>query len=603
MVLLLYNCEQNNQLTPIEYFVVYFLSIIVSEFKGNVYITIIFGKFGIKGMIKTLITALRLLWIASTDRILKIRLIGSYLFGVVQGVIAFCSPLVLAEMIKQISQKDISATLFYFYLTVVLAALLIVSRYIWRYACEVITRILPINLQWIYYRKIFDKPYDWHLQNSVGYFSTALNNVCSMLQNWLWKMPYDYVGSLVTAICFLVYTWVLSFRLFMYFLVSLVIMVWIIRILYNRRIKYIEAYSRSSVGYGKNFIDFLYNVRSVKKMNLLAFVKKKLDEKGQKVIATGTEMMHYNATQYGFTELFIHVQFLLPVGWYVYRFIETGEGIEIIVMIASIQNRFAELGRQLMGMMTELARTQSDYKILAEHLGEDFSTEVVRKAPKKWNRICFEKSVFKFVKDGSVFCHKVDNFTINRGDHIAVVGKSGEGKTTFLNLLTNQFAVAEGRVTVDGIDYKELSPAFFDNNITYISQDVELFDMTLYDNIVMGKRITEENLQKIIDGCCLNELVERMNGNLHTDIGEKGVKVSAGEKQRIALARGLLLGRQILVLDEITANLDPATTAQIWKFIFEEYADRTIVAVSHEKELLNHVGRRLEFKKGIGKEI
>ena len=210
---------------------------------------------------------------------------------------------------------------------------------------------------------------------------------------------------------------------------------------------------------------------------------------------------------------------------------------------------------------------------------------------------------FEYVKDGSIFSHKVADFTIHPGDHIAVTGKSGEGKTTFLNLFTNQFHVMGGSISVDNIDYKDLPAAFFDEHITYISQDVELFDMTLYDNIVMGKRVAPEKLQKIIDGCCLNELIERMNGNIHTDIGEKGVKVSAGEKQRISLARGLLLDRDILVLDEITANLDPITTQNIWNFIFTAYGDKTIIAVSHEKDLLNHITRRLEFKKGVGKEV
>lgn len=553
-------------------------------------------------MLKTLITALRLLWISATVRDLKIRLIGSYVFGVVQGIISFLSPLALSEMIKQISEKNISGTMFSFYALIFLAGALIATRFIWRFSCEQITRILPLNLRRIYYAKIFNKPYDWHLHNSVGYFSTALNNVCSMLQNWLWKMPYDYVGCIVTALCFFIYTWILSFKLFLYFFITLAVMLWGIRVLYTRRIKYIDAYSQSFVSYGKIFIDFLYNVRSVKKMNLLGFVNKKLNEKGGKVVSTGTEMMRYNAVQYGFTELFINAQFLLPIGYYVYRFIQTGEGIEVIVMIASIQGKIAELGRQLMGMMTELAKTEADYKILAEHLGEDFTPQVLQRNIRKWKKICFDNTRFEFIKDDSVFTHQIDNFTINRGDHIAVVGKSGEGKTTFLNLLTNQFTIEDGAVKVDNVNYKNLPASFFDDNMTYISQDVELFDMTLYENITMGNRVSPQKLQKIIDGCCLNELIERMNGNMHTDIGEKGIKVSAGEKQRISLARGLLLDRDILVLDEITANLDPATTENIWKFIFEEFGHKTIIAVSHEKQLLNHVKRRLEFKKGIGRE-
>ncbi len=554
-------------------------------------------------MLKTLIIALRLIWISAIDKNLKLRLIFSYIFGVVQGCIAFFSPFALSEMIKQISQKDRDGTLFYFYVMIFLAAAMVISRFIWRFSCEQITRILPINLRQIYYRKIFNKPYDWHLQNSVGYFSTALTNVCKMLEGWLWKMPYDYVGSLVMAVCFLIYTWSLSFYLFLYFSISLIVMLWIVRILYNRRIKYIENYSKNFVAYGKSFIDFLYNVRSVKKMNLLDFVNKKLDECGAKVFSSGIKMMHYNSFQYGFTEIFISTLFLLPIGYYVFQFIKTGQGVEVIVMIAAIQSKIAELGRQMMGLMTELARTGADYKILAEHLGNEVLSDASRRNIRKWHEIKFSDTSFEYVKDGSVFSHKVAKFCIHPGDHIAVTGKSGEGKTTFLNLFTNQFHVMHGSVCVDGVDYKDLPAAFFDEHITYISQDVELFDMSLYDNIVMGKRVTPEKLQKIVDGCCLNELIERMNGNIYTDIGEKGVKVSAGEKQRISLARGLLLDRDILVLDEITANLDPITTQNIWNFIFNAYGNKTIIAVSHEKDLLKHISRRLEFKKGVGKEV
>ena len=104
-------------------------------------------------------------------------------------------------------------------------------------------------------------------------------------------------------------------------------MLWIIRILYNRRIKYIENYSKSFVAYGKSFIDFLYNIRSVKKMNLLNFVNKKLDERGSKVFSTGIKMMHYNSFQYGFTEIYINTLFLLPIGYYVFHFIKTGQGV------------------------------------------------------------------------------------------------------------------------------------------------------------------------------------------------------------------------------------------------------------------------------------
>ena len=96
-------------------------------------------------MFKTLITALRLIWISATDKDLKLRLIFSYIFGVVQGIIAFFSPFTLSEMIKQISQKNIDGTLFYFYVMIILAVAMVASRFMWRFSCEQITRICRLH--------------------------------------------------------------------------------------------------------------------------------------------------------------------------------------------------------------------------------------------------------------------------------------------------------------------------------------------------------------------------------------------------------------------------------------------------------------------------
>lgn len=554
-------------------------------------------------MFNTLIIAHRLLWLAANSFNLKLRFVLGYIFGVLQGIIAFSSPLALSALIKSISDNDTSNTLFCFYALITVSAALVISRYLWRYYIEVISRILPLNLKDIYYEKIFNKPYDWHLHNSVGYFSTALNKVCDVLANWLWKMPYDYVGSGVMAICFFIYTLFISVHLFLYFSLSLVVMCIIIRLLYSRRLKYLDAESRATVSFGKSYIDFLYNVRSVKKMNLLQFVKSVLGKKSSVVITNGKAMMKYNALQYGFVEFYINALFLLPIGYFVYQFIQTGTGIDIIVMIAAIQPKIGEFGRQYMALMIEIAKTKTEYNILAQHLGNIFKKEDKEKNIKKWQKIIFDNTKFEFVKDDSIFSHQVEHLEINQGDHIAVMGRSGEGKSTFLNLLTRQFKVEDGSISLDNINYKHLPESFFDNTITYISQDVELFDMSFHDNIVMGKKIRKEKLDRVLKGCCLSELIERMNGNLNTDIGEKGIKVSGGERQRINLARGLLLDRDILVLDEITANLDPYTTEEIWKFIFDEYSGKTIIAVSHEKELLNHVNRKIEFKKGKCKEV
>lgn len=554
-------------------------------------------------MFTTIITACHLLWLSANNTSLKLKLLSGIGLGIGQGISAFFAPFFLSRMIQAISDNNQVLVINSFYWLVFWAVFVCIIRYLWRYHCEVISRVLPLNLKEIYYEKIFNRPYYWHLENSVGYFSSALDKVCQVLALWIWKAPFDYFSSMIMAICFFIYTATISMNLFLYFFINFFIMCVIIRILYSKRMVLLNESSRAIISFDKSYIDMLYNVRSVKKMNLLSFVKQILGKKNKFSESKARQMMHYNALQYGFVEVYLNAMFLFPIAYYIYNYMHGSKGLEIIVMIASIHPKVGELGRQYMALLMDIAKTKTEHKILAEHLGDIFETQSQETARKNWKTITFKNTKFEFVRDNCIFSHQVEDFTIHKGDHIAITGKSGEGKSTFLNLLTRQFMADSGAISVDNINYKNVPEDFFNNNITYVSQDVELFDMTFYDNIVMGKKINKEHLNKVLEGCCLTELIERMNGNLYTDIGEKGIKISGGERQRINLARGLLLNRSILVLDEITANLDPLTTEKIWQFVFSEYKDKTIIAVSHEKTLLNFVDRKLEFKKGKGKEI
>jgi len=310
----------------------------------------------------------------------------------------------------------------------------------------------------------------------------------------------------------------------------------------------------------------------------------------------------YNGRQWGVVELGMELLFLIPIGYLVYQAVMHGGGVDTIVLLASMQGRMGGLAQHILLFMEDVSFSYVQYDILANHLEKTKDGGAIAPKKYKWHRIFFENTAFSFKKDNSIFMHSVPNFVINRGDHIAVVGRSGEGKSTFLNILAGLFPVQSGKTTVDNKTFNEVGPDFFTKSISYIAQDVELFDMTLFENITLGRRIPKRTLDKVIKGCCLGELVRR-SGTLHVNIGEKGIKVSAGEKQRINLARGLLQDKDILILDEITANIDADTTKRIWNFIFREYKDKTIVAVSHEPELLKHVKRRLRFVNGVGQEI
>ncbi len=554
-------------------------------------------------MFRTLKTAFVFMWIGANQRWLKIRLILSFLLGIGIGLFGYLFPYYLSILVKAINEKNQPALLFAFYALILSTAGLWFVKFIWRFFCERITYDIPLRIKQFYYRKLFDKSYQWHLNNSVGYFTVALEQVYQNLQNWLWKMPFEYISSIIIYLLFLSYTLTVSPVLFGYFCICFFVMLILLRVLYNRSLSYIANVTNANVKFGKTFIDFLYNIRSVKKMNLFTFTNNQITQKRMATEEINERRMRYNAILWGIMECLISALFLLPVGYYISVFLKTGQDVEIIVMIVAIQPKMEQLGRLVLHFMNEVARAQAEYALLAQHLKQSKETSYPKTTVSDWETITFDHTLFQFVKENTVFSHYVADFTIHRGDHIAVTGKSGEGKSTFLNLLTGQFPLIDGKITINNVAYSQLDTSFFSEKMAYISQDIELFDMTLYDNIVLGQEISDEEVQKIIDGCCLNELVERMGGNWHTDIGEKGIKVSAGEKQRINLARGLLLKRDILIIDEITANLDPITTCKNWEFIFTAYGEKTIISVSHEPEMIKHVGRNLYFKHGVGTEI
>lgn len=552
-------------------------------------------------MFKTFVSGIKMMWMGAETLGLKIRLGITVLCGLLCGATAYFSSFYLSQLVNAVQSNDPNIMRYCIYF-IVLSIGLVVVRFVCRYFTEFIGVIITNNLRRHYYRQMFYKDYAWHTHNSVGFFSSMLDRVCNRINTWNWQMPYDYLPGLTVILLFLGYTFTVSNWLFIYFLVCIVVMIAGVRISLIYRKKLERGRIVLNRDYTKVFLDFMYNIRTIKKMNLLRFTTDKINRKAKRFEEKNSQVFRYNAWQWCFMELFVRAQFLVPLTYFIIQLVRTGNGLDVIVMLVSVQAQMGEIGRQIMHFMSDLIMTQQEFALMTEHLGVGKKSVDRRPAPRTWRSIVFDKTQFEFNDSNDTdFTHCIHSMVINRGDHIAVMGRSGEGKSTFLNLLTRQYLPQSGSITVDGVPYADMPQRFFDDNITYVSQDIELFDMSLYDNITMGRRVSARDMKKIINGCCLNELVARLNGNLNADIGEKGVKVSGGEKQRINLARGLLLGRDILVLDEITANLDPETTRKIWQFVFDNYSDRTIIAISHEPELVRHVNKRLVFKSGRGR--
>lgn len=168
-----------------------------------------------------------------------------------------------------------------------------------------------------------------------------------------------------------------------------------------------------------------------------------------------------------------------------------------------------------------------------------------------------------------------------KGEIYAIVGPSGAGKTTLMHLLFRLWDCISGSITVDGIDIKDFDIDCLRGQISIVSQNIFLLNDTIYNNIVLGKEIADEELQHILVQAGLHEFINTLPNKLETVVGENGIKLSGGEKQRISIARALLKKNPILIFDEATSMLDNETEEKIISILLDSFKDTTIILIAH----------------------
>lgn len=178
------------------------------------------------------------------------------------------------------------------------------------------------------------------------------------------------------------------------------------------------------------------------------------------------------------------------------------------------------------------------------------------------------------------------------GQTIALVGPTGAGKSTLINLLTRFYEYDEGVITIDGAPVHELNKAWLRRNIGYVTQESFLFNGTVRENLVIGRRdATDEQLWQALQSANADGFVKRLPDLLDTHVGERGVKLSVGEKQRISIARALLRNPPILLLDEATASVDTETERQIQEALEHLMANRTSFVIAHRLSTVRNADR------------
>ncbi len=231
----------------------------------------------------------------------------------------------------------------------------------------------------------------------------------------------------------------------------------------------------------------------------------------------------------------------------------------------------------------------------------DFHTESKLKPLKtaldKISEISMEKVFFEYVKDEPVL--KNISFSINAGETLAVVGPTGSGKTSMINLIIRFYDPTSGRVLLNGVDIKEQYIKDLRSKMALVMQDPFLFSDTIRENITLGARnFSESTFQRILQDSNCKSMVDRLPGGVNTVLSEGGSSISSGERQLISIARAFARNPELIILDEATSYIDSETEKKIQDALVKLMANRTSIIVAHRLSTAREADKIIVMNRG-----
>ncbi len=283
-----------------------------------------------------------------------------------------------------------------------------------------------------------------------------------------------------------------------------------------------------------------------------------------------------------------------------------------LVLFLSYTSQFFEPVREMARVLAELQAAQAsaerimsmiqtepeiyDSKDVIEKYGDVFNPRK-ENWPKLEGNVVFNNVSFSY-KDGEKVLEDF-NLDIKTGETVALVGETGSGKSTVVNLICRFYEPTKGKILIDGVDYKERSLGWLHSNLGYVLQSPHLFSGTIKDNIRYGNlKASEVDIIRAAKLVNANEFIMNLDNGYDSEVGEGGSKLSTGEKQLISFARAIVSNPSIIVLDEATSSIDTETEKMIQNAIENVLKGRTSFIIAHRLSTIVNADRILVMKKG-----
>jgi len=524
------------------------------------------------------------------------------------GIVSLLNPLVIGLIFNSL-QETITSTAELHKLIFMISLLLVLTLGFWLF--HGIGRIMEQRTGFFVHRnytnskinKVLELPVKWHKDHHSGDTIDKINRGRSSLEaisgNFTYDLVYAFLNIFGSLVILLFIDWKIALFAFLYSIIVLFVIFKLDRKIF-KTYKKLNKYSNKL---SSSIFDYLSNILTVVTLRLRKKVSTEVDRRLMVSYESNKRLFTLSELKWGFASVAISLMTVLALIYRTYTdYYSTG--IILIGTLYMLYGYLRNIGQTffafaaLYGRFSKHnARVEGAYPI--DESFDQISEKIKGRLFPSWRSIGIKNLDFKYDKKGKEMHLEKVNLDIKRGQKIALVGESGSGKSTVLSILRGLYVPKKGDVYVNGLKLKN-GIEKIKHSVTLIPQDPEIFNNTIRYNITMNFRVDKLELNKIIRMSRLVDVVSRLPKKLDTNVLEKGVSLSGGEKQRLALARGLLAARDsdILLLDEPTSSVDSLNEAKIHESIFKEFKDKTIISSIHRLHLLNNFDYIYMFDRG-----
>ncbi len=529
-------------------------------------------------------------------------------FFVIAGAVTLLTPYVLGLIFNTI-QQSITSTIELNSLIFKIIILLAITAVFWLF--HGIGRVMEQTTGYFVkknyindkMRVVLKLPVKWHKDahsgdtiDKINRASTAIEDFSTQMTNQVVYAFMNFFGSLVIIF---VLNWIMGLIALAFAAVVIIVIVWIDNDLTK---KYMEL-NKYNNALSAAIYDYVSNIFTVITLRLRKTVSDEIDSKQMASYPTFRSSAEKNEMKWGFTAIAIQIMVVVILiyytltSYYLTGIILIGTLYMFYGYLNNMGNSFYTFAYLYGDILRASTRVEGAYPLDQEY--GKLVDKKVNKLPRKWREISAENLSFTYDVKGKTNHLENISFKLKRSQKIALVGESGSGKSTVLSLIRGLYGTETGTVYCDGL----VLPDGFDSvkdNVTLIPQEPEIFNNTFRYNITMNLKTSEERLRKAISMAQLKSVLDRLPAGLDTSVMEKGVSLSGGEKQRLALARGLLAAMRsdIVLLDEPTSSVDSLNELRIHDNIFREFKDKTIISSIHRLHLLDRFDYIYLFSKG-----